>query len=56
MILLGKIAVVGLPLIGKAVSIPLVAAVGLPVAVGVGATLVTQALLDDSQEDEGNDQ
>ena len=46
-----NIAIVGIPLIGKAVSIPLIAAVGVPLAVGVGATLAVVHLLDDDQEE-----
>ncbi len=49
---LGNIAIVGIPFIGKALSIPLIAAVGIPLAIGVGATLAAQSLLDDDQEEE----
>ena len=49
---LSNIALVGVPFVGKAVSVPLIAAVGVPVVVGVGATLLVQHLLDDDQEGE----
>ena len=49
---LSNIALVGVPFVGKAISVPIIATVGIPVAVGVGATLLAQHLLSDEQEEE----